>query len=72
MYYQHFHLINADLRKDSLMNSTKLKQQAKRVTTMVGTQMMVAAATMQSLLIVQKVQQGLAVMLGLGHNSYVH
>ena len=48
MYHQHFHLINADLRKDSLMNSTKLKQQAKRVTTMVGTQMMVAAATMQS------------------------
>ena len=48
MYYQHFHLINADLRKDSLMNSTKIKQQAKRVTTMVGTQMMVAAATMQS------------------------
>ena len=30
------------------MNSTKLKQQAKRVTTMVGTQMMVAATTMQS------------------------
>ncbi len=30
------------------MNSTKLKQQARRVTTMVGTQMMVAAATMQS------------------------
>ena len=30
------------------MNSTKLKQQAKRVTTMVGSQMILAAATMQT------------------------
>lgn len=30
------------------MNSTKLKQQAKRVTTIVGSQMILAAATMQT------------------------
>ena len=52
------------------MNSTKLKQQAKRVTTMVGTQMMVAAATMHLLLIVQKELRVSVGMLGRGQSFY--
>lgn len=52
------------------MNSTKLKQQAKRVTTMVGSQMILAAATMQTFAYSTDGTTVSAVMLGLGQSSY--